>query len=123
MREAEPQDGRGQGEDVSAGGAAKRMPPMGGGKEKPMEEITITPEESAMLLGSEEKSKSKLAAEAEGNPEKRWGEGTVMGIKGELFTLGMNLLHDISGHFRGESYTITIEVTPEWVKVSKTPKE
>ena len=70
-----------------------------------------------------EENKSGLAAEAEGKPQKRWDEETVMGINGELFTLGMNLLNDISSHFRGESYTITIDVTPEWVKVRKTPKE
>ena len=50
-------------------------------------------------------------------------ENTVMGIKGELFTLLMNLLHDLSSHFKGESYTIVIDVTPDFVKVKKTPKE
>lgn len=48
---------------------------------------------------------------------------TVMGIKGELFTLLMNLFHDLSSHFKGECYTIVIEVTPEFVKVKKIPKE
>lgn len=46
-----------------------------------------------------------------------------MGIKGELFTLLMELLHDLSSHFKGECYTIVIEVTPEFVKVKKIPKE
>ena len=50
-------------------------------------------------------------------------ENTVMGIKGELFTLLMNLLHDLSSHFKGESYTIVIDVTHDFVKVKKTPKE
>lgn len=46
-----------------------------------------------------------------------------MGIKGELFTMLMNLFHDLSSHFKGECYTIVIEVTPEFVKVKKIPKE
>ena len=50
-------------------------------------------------------------------------ENAVMGIKGELFTLLMELLHDLSGHFKGKSYTVVIEVTPEFVTVNKTPKE
>ena len=44
-----------------------------------------------------------------------------MGIRGEMFTLLMELLHDLSGHFK--SYTVVIEVTPEFVTVNKTPKE
>ena len=50
-------------------------------------------------------------------------EDTVMVIKGELFTLLMELMHDLTRHFKGESYTVTIEVTPESVIVNKTPKE
>lgn len=50
-------------------------------------------------------------------------ENAVMGIKGELFTLLMELLHDLSGHFKGKSYTVVIEVTPEFVTVNKIPKE
>ena len=50
-------------------------------------------------------------------------ENAVMGIKGELFTLLMELLHDLSGHFKGKSYTVVIEITPEFVTVNKTPKE
>lgn len=46
-----------------------------------------------------------------------------MGIRGEMFTLLMELLHDLSGHFKGKSYTVVIEVTPEFVTVNKTPKE
>lgn len=70
----------------------------------------------------EEKGKG-LAAESEGKPEKRWDSETVMGIKGELFTLLMDLLHDLSSHFQGERYTIEIDVSPEWVKVRKITKE
>ena len=50
-------------------------------------------------------------------------ENAVMGIKGELFTMLMNLFRDLSSHFKGESYTIVIDVTPEFVKVKKIPKE
>ena len=46
-----------------------------------------------------------------------------MGIKGELFTLLMDLLHDLSSHFQGERYTSEIDVSPEWVKVRKITKE
>ena len=50
-------------------------------------------------------------------------EDMVMAINGKLFTLLMDLLHDLSGHFKGNNYTITIEVIEGFVRVSRTPKE
>jgi hypothetical protein len=50
-------------------------------------------------------------------------EHAVMGIKGSIFEATMSLLHDLSGHFRGERYTIVIEVEPDWVYVRKIPRE
>lgn len=31
----------------------------------------------------------------------------------------MDLLHDLSSRFRGERYTIEIDISPEWVKIKK----
>lgn len=50
-------------------------------------------------------------------------EDMVMAINGKLFTLLMDLLHDLSGHFKGDNYTISIEVMEGFVRVSRTPKE
>ena len=70
-----------------------------------------------------EATKKEPAARTDGKPEKMWDSETVMGIKGELFTLMIELLHDISSHFNGKSYTIEIDVSPEWVKIRKIARE
>lgn len=69
----------------------------------------------------EDKGKG-LAVETEGKSadELRYA---VMGISGDIFDNTMNLLHDLTSHFRGESYTIVIDVTPKWVYVRKVPKD
>jgi len=50
-------------------------------------------------------------------------EHTVMGINSKSFEASMLLLHDISAWFKGERYTIAIEVEPDGVFVKKYPKE
>ncbi len=124
-------------------GREERMPPMGGGKERGMNTTEKTVEsilrcmngiskaEARIVLQSVEQRLDDVAVINFGNNQQEEKSGdnpssamqdAVMGIKGEMFTLGMELLHDLSGHFRGESYTVTIDVTPDWVMVKKTPK-
>lgn len=50
-------------------------------------------------------------------------EHTVMGINSKTFEATMLLLHDLSAWFKGERYTIAIEVEPDGVLVKKYPKE
>ena len=80
----------------------------------PSKESNADNKENAVLKRQLEEQRyigKDLAVESEGE--------TVMGIKGELFTTLMDLLHDLSSRFRGERYTIEIDVSPEWVKVKK----
>ena len=84
----------------------------------PSQESNADNKENAVLKRQLEEQRyigKDLAVESEGE--------TVMGIKGELFTTLMDLLHDLSSRFRGERYTIEIDVSPEWVKVKKVSKE
>ena len=84
----------------------------------PSQESNADNKENAVLKRQLEEQRyigKDLAVESEGE--------TVMGIKGELFTTLMDLLHDLSSRFRGERYTIEIDVYPEWVKVKKVTKE
>lgn len=46
----------------------------------------------------------------------------VMGINSKTFEATMLLLHDLSGYFHGERYTIVIDVEPDGVAVKKIPK-
>lgn len=84
----------------------------------PSKESNADNKENAVLKRQLEEQRyigKDLAVESEGE--------TVMGIKGELFTTLMDLLHDLSSRFRGERYTIEIDVSPEWIKVKKVSKE
>ena len=84
----------------------------------PSQESNADNKENAVLKRQLEEQRyigKDLAVESEGE--------TVMGIKGELFTTLMDLLHDLSSRFRGERYTIETDVSPEWVKVKKVTKE
>lgn len=71
----------------------------------------------------EEANKNELAAEAGGKPEKSKFENAVLVVNSKTFEATMLLLNDLSGHFRGERYTIVIEVEPDGVTVKKFPKE
>ena len=69
-----------------------------------------------------EENKNGLAAEVSDKPEDKFANA-VMGVNCKTFEATMLLLHDLSGYFRGERYTIVIEVEPDGVTVRKFPKE
>ena len=64
----------------------------------------------------------ELAAEVSDKPESKF-ENAVLGVNSKTFEATMLLMNDLTGHFRGERYTIVIEVEPEGVIVRKFPKE
>lgn len=69
-----------------------------------------------------EEKKEGLVAEASDKPKDKF-ENAVMGINSKTFEATMLLMNDLTGHFRGERYTIVIEVEPDGVVVRKFPKE
>lgn len=69
-----------------------------------------------------EEIKEELTTESDGKPEDKF-ENAVMGINSKTFEATMLLMNDLTGHFRGERYTIVIEVEPDGVIVRKFPKE
>ena len=69
-----------------------------------------------------EKSKNGLATETSDKPRDKFANA-VMGVNSKTFEAAMLLMNDLTGHFRGERYTIVIEVEPDEVIVRKYPKE
>jgi hypothetical protein len=49
-------------------------------------------------------------------------ENTVMGITSKAFGAAVGVMHDLTGHFHGDRYTMVIEVEPDGVLVKKIPK-
>lgn len=69
-----------------------------------------------------EEKKEGLAAEVSDKPKDKFANAVLM-VNSKTFEATMLLMNDLTGHFRGERYTIVIEVEPDGVTVRKFPKE
>ena len=90
-------------------------------------EVTIKgePKEIAALLlevaGRQEVDKSTVDQSM--NSSAHVDENTVMGITSKAFGAAVGVMHDLTGHFHGDRYTVVIEVEPNGVLVKKIPKD
>ena len=95
----------------------KKAEPQGGGRSVGGAALA-----SIATKGGERMEEKELAAEVSDKPESKF-ENAVLGVNSKTFEATMLLMNDLTGHFRGERYTIVIEVEPEGVIVRKFPKE